>query len=333
MPLDLSKIKYAETIIDAIGHTPQVRLSSVTRGVKATVLAKLEYLNPGGSVKDRVGVFMIDAAEKKGDLKPGGTIVECTSGNTGVGLAMVAAIRGYKTIFTMPDKVSSEKVRLLKSFGSEVVMCPYAVPPESEESYYSVAKRIVERTPNSVLIDQYHNPMNPEAHYRTTGPEIWEETAGQIDYFVCSIGTCGTISGVGRYLKEQKPSVKIIGADPEGSILRDYFYEKRIGEARPYLVEGIGEDFIPGTFQPQYVDDIVTVGDRESFSMARRLSREEGVLVGGSGGTAAHAAIELARSLTKDKLVVVLLPDAGDRYLSKVHSDEWMRENRMLDTQ
>jgi cystathionine beta-synthase len=332
MPLDLTKIKYAESIIDTIGRTPQVRLQRVTRGVKATVLAKLDYLNPGGSVKDRIGIFMIDAAEKSGALKPGGTIVECTSGNTGVGLAMVAAIRGYKTVFTMPDKVSGEKIRLLKSYGAEVIMCPYAVPPESEESYYSVARRIVERTPNSVLVNQYHNPQNPEAHYRTTGPEIWEDTGGQIDYFVCSIGTCGTISGVGRFLKEKKPSVKIIGADPEGSILRQFFYERRMTEARPYLVEGIGEDFIPGTFQPVHIDEIVTVGDKESFSMARRLSREEGLLVGGSGGTAAHAAIELARTLPKDKLVVVLLPDSGERYLSKFHSDEWMRENRMLDT-
>jgi cystathionine beta-synthase len=330
MPFDLSKVKYANTILDTIGDTPLVKLNKITKGIDATVLAKVEYFNPGGSVKDRIGVNIVADAERRGALKPGGTIIESTSGNTGAGIALVAAIKGYKAVFTMPDKMSKEKIRLLKSYGGEVITCPTAVPPESEESYYSVAKRIAEETPNSILANQYFNPLNPDAHYESTGPEIWEDTGGQLDYFVCGIGTGGTISGVGRYLKKKKPGVKIIGADPEGSILRDFFYTKEMTEARPYLVEGIGEDLVPGTFQQEYVDDIITVGDRESFLMARRLSREEGLLVGGSCGTAMVAALEVARGLDKDKLVVVLLPDTGERYLSKFHSDEWMRENRML---
>jgi len=244
MPLDLSKVNYAETVLDTIGCTPLVKLNNVTRGIEATVLAKIESFNPGGSVKDRIGFHIIEDAEKRGDLKPGGTIVESTSGNTGVGLALVAAIKGYKAVFTMPDKMSQEKIQLLRSYGAEVITCPTAVPPESEESYYSVAKRIAAKTPNSILADQYFNPLNPRAHYLTTGPEIWEATAGQIDYFVCGIGTGGTISGVGRFLKEKNPNVKIIGADPEGSILRDYFYTRELGEARPYLVEGVGEDIV-----------------------------------------------------------------------------------------
>lgn len=330
--MDLSKVKYAKNILETIGHTPLVRLNNVTRGIEATVLAKVEFFNPGGSVKDRIGFHMVEDAEKRGVLKPGGTIVESTSGNTGAGLALVAAIKGYKAVFTMPDKMSKEKIRLLKAFGAEVITCPTAVPPDAPESYYSVARRIAEETPNALLANQYYNPLNPDAHYRTTGPEIWEDTGGQIDYFVCGIGTGGTISGVGRFLKEKKPSVQIIGVDPEGSILKDFFYTKKMSEAKPYLVEGIGEDIVPGSFEHQYVDDIVKVGDRESFNLARRLSREEGLLVGGSCGTAAYAALELAKTLDKDKLVVVLLPDSGERYLSKFHSDEWMRENRMLDT-
>ncbi len=333
MSLDLSKVMYAKTVLDTIGGTPLVKLNNVTRDVKATVLAKIESFNPGGSVKDRIGSHIIADAEKKGDLKPGGTIVESTSGNTGVGLALVAAIKGYKAVFTMPDKMSQEKIQLLRSYGAKVITCPTAVPPESDESYYTVAKRIVAETPNSILADQYYNPLNPRAHYLTTGPEIWEATGGQIGYFVCGIGTGGTISGVGRFLKEKNPQVKIIGADPEGSILREYFYTKELGEARPYLVEGIGEDIVPGTFELEYIDDIFTVSDQESFSMARRLSREEGLMVGGSCGTAAHVALELARDLDKDALVVVLLPDRGERYLSKFHSDEWMQKHHMLDAE
>ncbi|MFQ5511727.1 MAG: cystathionine beta-synthase [Candidatus Krumholzibacteriia bacterium] len=332
MPERLSQVKYSKNVLETIGDTPLIRLNNVTKGVKATVLAKAECYNPGGSVKDRIGVKMIEDAVERGELKPGGTIVECTSGNTGVGLALVAAVMGYKAVFTMPDKMSQEKIRLLKSFGADVITCPTAVPPESEESYYSVAKRIVEQTPNALLANQYFNPVNPRAHYETTGPEIWKDTGGKIDYFVAGVGTGGTISGVGRYLKEQNPSVRIVGADPEGSILRDFFYTKKTGTAHPYLVEGIGEDIVPSAFEYQYVDDIITVGDRESFNMARRLSREEGLMVGGSCGSAVAVALEVARTLGEDKIVVVLLPDSGERYLSKFHSDEWMRENRMLDT-
>ncbi|UCG53736.1 MAG: cystathionine beta-synthase [Candidatus Latescibacterota bacterium] len=324
-------MNYSKNILETVGNTPLVRLNNVTKNVKPVILGKVEFFNPGGSVKDRIGIGIIEDAVKKGRLKPGGTIVECTSGNTGVGLALVAAVRGYRVIFTMPDKMSKEKIRLLKSFGADVITCPTAVPPESEKSYYSVAKRIVETTPNSILANQYFNPLNPEAHYLTTGPEIWEQTAGEIDFFVAGIGTGGTISGVGRYLKEQKPSIKIIGIDTEGSILRDYFYTREVGEGRPYLVEGIGEDIIPGTFEPEYVDEVITVSDKESFNMARRLAREEGLMVGGSCGSAVEGAIRVAKELDEDKIIVVLLPDSGERYLTKFHSDEWMREHRMID--
>jgi cystathionine beta-synthase len=326
-------MKYRRNVLETIGRTPLVRLNRVTKGVKPVILAKAEFFNPGGSVKDRIGVVIIEDAVSRGLLKPGGTIVESTSGNTGVGLALVAAVRGYRAIFTMPDKMSQEKIRLLKSYGAEVVTCPTHVPPESEKSYYSVARRIVETTPNSFLANQYFNPLNPEAHYRTTGPEIWEDTAGEIDYFVAGIGTGGTISGVGRYLKEKNPGVKVIGIDTEGSILKEYFYTRRIGEGHPYLVEGIGEDIIPGTFNPDVLDEVITVSDRDSFRMARQLAREEGLMVGGSCGSAVFGAIQVARSLGEDKIVVVLLPDTGERYLSKFHTDEWMREHRMLDTQ
>jgi cystathionine beta-synthase len=327
----LSNVKYRRNVLETIGGTPLVRLNRVTKGVKPAILAKAEFFNPGGSVKDRIGVVIIEDAVKKGLLKPGGTIVESTSGNTGVGLALVAAVRGYRAIFTMPDKMSQEKIRLLKSYGAEVITCPTAVPPESEQSYYSVARRIVETTPNSLLANQYFNPLNPEAHYRTTGPEIWEDTAGEIDYFVAGIGTGGTISGVGRYLKEKNPGIKVIGIDTEGSILKEYFYTRRVGKGHPYLVEGIGEDIIPGTFQPDFIDEVVTISDRDSFQMARRLAREEGLMVGGSCGSAVFGAVQVAKGLDEDKIVVVLLPDTGERYLSKFHTDEWMREHRMLD--
>jgi cystathionine beta-synthase len=321
-----------ESILTTLGNTPLVRLSKITAGCRAEVLAKVEFFNPGGSVKDRIAVAIVEDAERKGLLKQGGTIVESTSGNTGLGLAMVAAVKGYRAILCMPDKVSREKINLLKAFGAEVVITPTAVPPDSPESYYEVAKRIVRETPGAYLANQYHNPMNPEAHYRTTGPEIWSQTGGRIDYFVASLGTGGTISGTSRYLKERNPKVKTYGADPVGSILKDYFYTKQIVPAKTYKVEGIGEDFIPGTCDFQYVDEIVQVTDAQSLNLARRLAREEGILAGGSSGTALHVAIQVARQAKEGQVVVVIIPDTGERYLTKVHSDEWMRDNRLLDS-
>lgn len=325
------KMKFAENVLDTIGHTPLVKLNKVTQGIRATVLAKVEFFNPGGSVKDRIGIRMIEDAIRQGTLKPGGTIVESTSGNTGVGLALVAAVMGFKAVFTMPDKMSQEKIRLLQALGAEVITTPTAVPPDSPESYYSVAKRIVETTPNAVLANQYFNDLNPQAHYESTGPEIWEDTAGRLDVFVGGIGTGGTVSGIGRFLKEKNPDVRIVAVDPVGSVFKEYFYTRQIGESHPYLVEGIGEDLIPKTFHVEYIDEVMSVGDHESFLMARRLSREEGLIVGGSSGSAAHVALEVAKTLEEDKVVVVLFPDTGERYLSKLHSDEWMREHHMLD--
>lgn len=321
-----------ENILTTLGDTPLVRLNKITTGCRASVLAKVEFFNPGGSVKDRIAVAIVEDAERKGLLRPGGTIVESTSGNTGLGLAMVAAVKGYRAILCMPDKVSREKINLLKAFGAEVVITPTAVPPDSPDSYYEVAKRIVRETPGAYLANQYHNPTNPEAHYRTTGPEIWRQTGGKIDYFVASLGTGGTISGTSRYLKEQNPKVKTYGADPVGSILKDYFYTKQIVPAKTYKVEGIGEDFIPGTCEFQYVDEILQATDFQSLNTARRLAREEGILAGGSSGTALYVALQVARQAKEGQMVVVLIPDTGERYLTKVHSDEWMRDNRLLDS-
>jgi cystathionine beta-synthase len=325
------------TVLDAVGNTPIVRLHKVAQGVKANVCAKLEYMNPGGSVKDRIGLAMIEKAEREGKLKPGGTIVEATSGNTGVGLAIAAAIKGYKSVFVMPDKMSEEKRAGLRAFGAKVIITPTAVQPEDPRSYYAVARKIAEETPNAILAGQYHNQANPEAHYRMTGPEIWRQTSGQIDVLVCGMGTGGTITGTGKYLKEQNPNVKVIGVDPIGSLLYDTF---RLGHVpteaffKTYKIEGIGEDFLPTALDFQYVDDVVQVGDREAFIMTRRLVREEGIFCGGSSGTAVVGALKWVREhdLSPDATVVVILPDSGTRYLSKIFSDDWMRENRFLDT-
>ncbi len=334
LPADV-RLRVYDSILDTIGWTPLVRLHKVTQGLACPVYAKIEFFNPGGSVKDRIGLRIIEAAERAGILKPGGTIVEATSGNTGVGLAIVAAIKGYKTVFVMPDKMSQEKIQLLRAFGARVVITPTAVPPEDPRSYYNVAKRIVEETPNAILANQYHNPENPLAHYLTTGPEIWEQTRGQVTDVVIGMGTGGTITGVARYLKEKNPQVRIVGVDPEGSILKEAWeHGGKIPpgvEARPYKVEGIGEDFIPSTLDLSLVDEVIRVNDRESFLMTRRLVREEGIFVGGSSGSAMAAALKYARQLGPDRLVVVLFPDTGSRYLSKIFNDAWMREHGFLE--
>lgn len=320
-----------DTILETMDRTPLVRLHKVTRGLKTPVLAKCEFMNPGGSVKDRIGIAIIEDYERRGLLKPGGTIVESTSGNTGVGLAIAAAVKGYRAVFVMPDKMSEEKIRLLRAFGARVVITPTAVAPDDPRSYYSVARQIVEETPNAVLANQYHNPANPQIHYWTTGPEIWCGTAGRVTHFVTGMGTGGTISGTSKYLKEQNPAIKTVGVDPVGSLLYEYFYTGRMAEAFTYKVEGIGEDILPGTLHFDLIDRVIQVSDKESFLMTRRLVREEGLFCGGSSGTAVVAALQVARELGPDDVVVVILPDSGSRYLSKVFNDDWMRENRFLD--
>jgi cystathionine beta-synthase len=315
------------SVLELVGRTPIVRLQKVGREVEPTLLAKLEYLNPGGSVKDRIGLAMIEAAERDGLLKPGGTIVEPTSGNTGVGLAIAAALKGYRCIFVMPDKMSQEKISMLRAHGAEVVICPTAVEPDSPESYYSVSSRLAEEIPGGFKPDQYSNMANPQAHYEVTGPEIWDQTGGEVDAIVISVGTGGTISGVGRFFKERKPEVLIVGVDPEGSVYT-------AGDERgvhPYLVEGIGKDTWPKTMDPSVVDEWVRVSDRDSFQVARRLAREEGLLVGGSGGTTVHAALEIARRFGPDARILMMIPDSGRSYLSKFYDDNWMLEHGFVE--
>ncbi len=322
-------MRVANSIVDLVGGTPLVRLNRVTRGVKPRVYAKLEFFNPGGSVKDRVGVQMLLDAERKGIIRPGYTIVEPTSGNTGMGLALVAIQRGYKIVFTVPDKMSRDKIDLLRAVGAKVRVTPTKVPPGHPANYVEVARKIVRETKNAYMPNQYENPSNPRAHYKTTGPEIWEQTRGKIDVLVAGVGTGGTISGTGKFLKEMNPKIRVVGADPDGSILSSEFEGKKT-EARTYKVEGIGEDFVPGTLDMEVIDEFVKVSDREAFDMTRRLAKEEGILAGGSSGAAVAAALKVAKRLGRGKTVVVILPDTGRSYLNKVYNDEWMAEEGFI---
>ena len=324
-------MNFYENVLHLIGRTPLVRLNRLTEGLKATVLAKMESLNPGYSVKDRIGVSMVEAAEREGTLKPGGTIVEATSGNTGIGLALAAAVKGYRCIFVMTEKASVEKVRYLKALGADVVVVPATAKPGTPDHYVETARRIARETPNSFYPDQYSNPHNPEAHYRTTGPELWEQTEGRITHFVAGLGTGGTISGTGRFLKEQNPSVRVVGADPYGSVFKTYKETGRTHEATPYLVEGIGQEVIPANVHMRYVDEIINVTDRDSFELSRQLGRKEGIFCGGSTGTNLAAALKVARTLDESGLVVFIVCDTGEHYLTKHHSDEWMKEKRLLE--
>jgi len=326
-------LKPYDSVLQTIGWTPLIRLGRIGAGVRTPIYGKAEYANPGGSVKDRIGFAIIEDAERRGELKPGGTIVEGTSGNTGVGLAIAAALRGYRCVFTMPDKMSMEKVRLLKAYGAEVVVTPTAVPPDHPDHYVMKAKQIVHDTPNAILANQFYNQVNPEAHYATTGPEIWQQTEGRITHFVAGAGTGGTVSGAGKYLKEQNPKIRVIAGDPVGSLYTQYHRTHVMGEGHPYKVEGIGGDKIPTTVWFDWVDEFRQVSDKASFLMARRLAREEGILLGGSSGLNVAIALDLARELADpDALIVTILCDTGERYLSKQFNDAWMQENQMLDT-
>ena len=324
-------MNYYDNVLGLVGRTPLVRLHRMAEGIEATVLAKMESLNPGYSVKDRIGAAMVEAAERDGALKPGGTIVEATSGNTGIGLALTAAVKGYKCIFVMTEKASVEKVRYLKALGADVVVVPASAKPGTPDHYVETARRIARETPNSFYPDQYSNPNNPEAHYRTTGPELWEQTEGRITHFVAGLGTGGTISGTGRFLKEQNPAIKVIGADPYGSVFKTYKETGHTHEVTPYLVEGIGQEIVPENVHMRYVDEIVNVTDRESFELSRELGRKEGIFCGGSTGTNLAAALRVARTLGADAVVVFIVCDTGEHYLTKHHSDEWLKEKRLLE--
>lgn len=326
-------MQFHENVLGLIGNTPLVKLNRLTQGIKATVFAKLENLNPGYSVKDRIGISMIEAAERDGLLKPGGTIVEATSGNTGIGLALAAAVKGYRCIFVMTDKSSVEKVRYLKALGADVVITPVSAKPGTPDHYVTTAQRIAAETPNSFYPDQYSHPANPEAHYRTTGPEVWQQTEGRVTHFVAGLGTGGTISGTGRYLKEKNPDIRIIAADPYGSVFKTYKETGNLVEATPYLVEGIGQQTIPENVHIKYVDEVINVTDRESFDLSRQLGKQEGIFCGGSSGTNLAAALRVARNLDESAIVVFIICDTGEHYLSKHHSDEWMKEKRLLEPQ
>ena len=318
-------------ILDAIGNTPLVKLNSIGSHTPAEIYVKCEYLNPGGSMKDRIAVNIVDSAERSGQLREGGTIVEATSGNTGMGLALVAAVRGYKAIFVMPDKMSDEKIRALRAVGAKVVICPTDVEPDDPRSYYCVSRRLAEETPNAFYANQYHNPANPEAHYKGTGPEIWRQTEGKFDVFCAGMGTGGTLSGTGKFLKEKNPKIKIVGVDPIGSLYYEFFKTGKVTTAHPYKVEGIGEDFFPSTMNLKILDEVVRVTDKECFVVARELIRKEGILCGGSGGAAVAGAVKYAEMVNKPIRIIVHLPDTGLRYLSKFFNDDWMRENGYLE--
>jgi cystathionine beta-synthase len=321
-----------DSVLETIGWTPLIRLGRLGAGIRTPLYGKAEYANPGGSVKDRIGLAIIEDAERRGELKPGGTIVEGTSGNTGVGLAIAASLKGYHCIFTMPDKMSQEKVRLLKAYGAEVVITPTAVPPDHPDHYVMKAKQLVRDTPGAVLANQFYNPVNPEAHYATMGPEIWQQTDGKVTHFVAGAGTGGTISGAGKYLKEKNPGIRVIAGDPVGSLYTQYHRTRTLGEGHPYKVEGIGGDKIPTTIWFDWIDEFRQVPDKTSLTMARRLAREEGILAGGSAGLNVWLALEIAREVDDPAaMVVTILADTGERYLSKVFSDEWMQENQMLE--
>ena len=330
-PLHRRVDKPFNSILDLIGNTPMLKLKKLTAGLQCTILAKLELLNPGGSIKDRIGIQMITAAENQGLIKPGYTIVEPTSGNTGIGLAIAAIAKGYKMIFTLPDKMSKEKIDMLKAFGSKVIVTPTAVPPDHPSNYVKVAERIVKETPNSFMPNQYFNHANPETHYRKTGPEIWQQSEGKIDVLVASMGTGGTISGVGRYLQKKNPDIRIVGVDPEGSLYHHEFYTTQ-GDIQPYKVEGIGEDFLPSTLNLKIIDEIITVTDKDAFLTARELAQNEGIFAGGSAGAAVFAALQVAKEYKDNQTIVVILPDTGRNYLNKIYSDEWMIENRFIDS-